>query len=157
MTNFINVSNTPSKDFNESVMIALLPTTSDWCAQPLPHMTLVFAGNISDLQAGAQNELAKIALTLAITCHKMQLVVMGKDILGSGDSMVEVLLLRPMPELLAMRSIVEPWNASEFTDFKPHATIGPIGSGKDTIPNYLIFDRIALAWGNELLEFKLLE
>lgn len=51
--------------YNNSVMIALLPTTSDWCSLELPHMTLVYAGEIKDLPTYAFNELAKDASYLS--------------------------------------------------------------------------------------------
>ncbi len=46
-------------DFQDSVMVALLPTTSEWCHIELPHMTLVYAGEKKNLKATAFNDLAK--------------------------------------------------------------------------------------------------
>lgn len=143
------------KGFPESAMIALLPTTSDWCKIKLPHMTLVYAGEIPNLMPVEQNEMAKTALDLALACHKMTLVVMGVDVFGDADEKVEVLRLRHDPQLTAMRAVVEHWNASEHP-FNPHCTVGPIGSTAEGIPDNLTFDRIAVGWGDDLLQYKLL-
>lgn len=142
-------------DFSNSVMIALLPTTSDWCKIKLPHMTLVFAGEIENLSQQSHNEMAKTALSLAMVCRTFSLVVMGTDVFGSGEEQVEVLRLRPDPEVLAMRHVVESWNASEFP-FNPHVTVGPLGSTGDTIPDFITFDRVAVGWGDSLLVYNLL-
>jgi hypothetical protein len=37
-------------EFDSSVMVALLPTTTYWCHQELPHVTLIYAGQIPDLK-----------------------------------------------------------------------------------------------------------
>lgn len=140
-------------DFSQSVMIALLPTTTDWCKIDLPHMTLVYVGEIQDLRPIEQNEMSKMALSLALACKPLTLVVMGLDVFGDEDK-VEVLRLRPDPELLAMRSMVEHWNGSEHP-FNPHVTVGPIGSTGTQIPDSITFNRIAVGWGNSLLEYKL--
>ena len=140
--------------FQSSVMVALLPTTSDWCHIALPHLTLVYAGEIQDLKATDENELAKTALALAMTCPPLMLDVLTKDVLGAGEEQVDTLLLRPTPQLLAMRSVVESWNASQYKTFKPHVTVGPVGSASDVIPDYLIFDRIMLGWGDKQLTYR---
>lgn len=142
------------EDHSTDVMIALLPTTTEWCRIKVPHMTLVFAGEIKDLRPGTLNEMAKVALDLALACTRMDLVVMKVDIFGD-DEPVEVFRLRPEPQLLAMRSVVEHWNASEFP-FNPHVTVGPVGSVGESIPDSIRFDRIAVAWGDSLLTYKLL-
>lgn len=142
------------EDFQNSVMVALLPTTSDWCHIALPHLTLVYVGEIPTLKPTAYNELAKIAIAIALSCESLTLNIMGIDILGNVDK-VEVLLLEPSPALLAMRSVVESWNGSEFP-FKPHTTIGPLGSnGGAVLPSSLIFDRVMVGWGASQLTYKL--
>jgi hypothetical protein len=50
---------------NDGVMIAFLPTTSDWCKIDLPHMTLVYAGKVSDLKPAEISDLTKDAASLA--------------------------------------------------------------------------------------------
>jgi hypothetical protein len=50
---------------SDGVMLAFLPTDTSWCQQPLPHMTLVYAGTIADLPMSAFNDLAKDAITVA--------------------------------------------------------------------------------------------
>jgi len=140
---------------HNSVMIALLPTTTSWCKQDLPHMTLVYAGEIPDLKPTLKNELAKAALELSLIYPKFTLDVIGLDQFGDKAE-VEVLVLKPTPELFAMRKSVVRWNSSEHTDYKPHATVGPIGSAGKNIPSSLTFDRIVMAWGKDHLVYKLL-
>lgn len=138
---------------NTDVMIALLPTTKDWCKIKLPHLTLVFCGEIVDLMSTDENEMAKTCIMLSMRCKPVTLVVMGVDVFGD-ETKVDVLRLRPDPEIVAMQSAVKFWDASEHS-FNPHCTVGPQGSA-DVIPDSLTFDRIALAWGDSLLEYKLL-
>lgn len=145
-------------DFAGSAMIALLPTTVDWCKIELPHMTLVFAGDIVNLRPTAQNEMNKDALDIAMKYPKLILQVLGTSVFGGGlDDMVDVLNLRPDPQLLSMRSEVEHWNASQHS-FSPHVTVGPMGSIEDPekIPLSLTFDRVAVGWGGDLVAYALL-
>lgn len=142
------------EDFSNSVMIALLPTSSDWCRIELPHMTLVYAGEIGeDLTPSDFNALAKDAASIAQLSAPIFLKVSGVEEFGDTDK-VDVLRLSATPELLAMRSLVEHWDASEYP-FNPHATIGPAGSFLEFPPMYLSFDRIMVGWGEEQLVFWL--
>lgn len=140
-------------DPSGSAMIALLPITTSWCNIELPHMTLVFAGLLSDLKSTAFNEMAKDAASIAMISNPVTLRVTGVEVFGDVEK-VDVLRLQPSSQLLAMRRMVEKWNASDFP-FKPHATIGPVGSLNGMMPNFLAFDRIAVGWGSELLTFWL--
>lgn len=139
-------------DFSDSVMIALLPITSDWCRIELPHLTLVYVGEIKDLKPSVFNELAKDASMLAALSGPITLRVTGIEVFGEEDK-VDVLRLQPSPELMAMRRAVEQWNGSEYS-FKPHATVGPTGQYIET-PRYLAFNRIMVAWGEDTLVFSL--
>jgi len=141
------------EDFSNSVMIALLPITSDWCKIELPHVTLVYAGEITDLKPTVFNEMAKATASLAFKYEPVLVKVIGMDIFGEEEQ-VEVLLLDPSIALRAMRYEVESWNASTHP-FKPHATVGPVGSIDFVIPNSIGFDRIAFAWGDVRLTFEL--
>jgi 2'-5' RNA ligase len=140
-------------DFSDSVMIALLPVTNDWCHIDLPHMTLVYAGLTKDLKPTVFNELAKDAASIATLANPPFLKVLGTDIFGDEDK-VDVLRLQPTPELWAMRRAVENWNVSEHP-FNPHVTIGPTGSFIEETPRYLAFNRIMVGWGKESLIFWL--
>jgi len=141
--------------FDDSVMVALLPTTSDWCAQDLPHLTLVYAGKIADLPPTAFNELAKVSLDISFAFSPLVVDVLGTDTFGGEDSpMVDVLLLRPIEPLFQMRMMLDRWSASVHP-FTPHVTVGPIGSGKDQTPDAIMFDRILVAWGPEHLTYPL--
>lgn len=140
-------------DHSKSAMIALLPIVSNWCHIDLPHMTLVYAGEINKLSPTAFNTLAKDASSLSMISNSLMLKVLGIEIFGDQDK-VDVLRFQPSAELLAMRRFVEKWNASDFP-FNPHATIGPTGVYSETPPNYVAFDRIMVSWGNDNLTFYL--
>jgi 2'-5' RNA ligase len=140
----------------QSVMIALLPIASDWCKLELPHMTLVYAGEIPDLNPSEFNEIAKDAASIAMLSGPITLKVTGIEVFGDTDK-VDVLKLQPTSELLAMRRMVENWNASDFP-FSPHATIGPVGSSvalqqTGDIPRWVAFNRVYVGWGEESLTF----
>lgn len=141
------------QDHKQSAMIALLPMTTDWCRIKLPHLTLVYAGEISDLSPGDFNTMAKDAASLAMLTRPLTLEVLNKEVFGNWstdpDNMVDVFRLRATSELLAMRNFVEKWNRSEFTEFNPHVTIGPAGAQIVEQPRMLAFDRIMVAWGED--------
>jgi 2'-5' RNA ligase len=140
-------------DFSDSVMIALLPITSDWCHIDLPHLTLVYVGATKELKPTVFNELAKDAASIAMLSNTIMLKVLKTEIFGDEDK-VDALRLQPSPELLAMRRTVERWNGSEHP-FNPHVTIGPTGSFISPAPSYLAFNRIMVGWGKESLTFWL--
>lgn len=136
-----------------SAMIALLPTTSDWCKLDLPHLTLVYAGLTSALKETDFNEMAKDAAGIAMLSGPISLKVMEKTVFGDEEK-VDVFRLMPSPEVWAMRRTVEGWNASEHP-FNPHVTIGPVGSFVEFTPSYIAFDRILACWGEEMIPFRL--
>lgn len=141
-------------NYSESAMIALLPTDSEWCKILLPHMTLVYAGELKDLKPPDQNEMAKDAATIAAMSRPITLRVLGTDVFGDEDP-VDVLSFIPTPEVQAMRRVVERWNKSEHP-FRPHATIGPAGTALSVpIPTYVRFDRVIMSWGNDHMSFNL--
>lgn len=146
------------QDYKQSAMIALLPTTTDWCKIKLPHMTLVYAGETKDLKATAFNALAKDACSIAMVCPRITLEVLGKEVFGNWSDkpqdQVDVFRLRETSELSAMRKLVEHWNASEFP-FNPHVTVGPVGQTFVENPRYLTFDRVLCGWGEEYLTFRM--
>lgn len=138
---------------SEGAMIALLPITTDWCKQDCPHMTLVYAGTKDELKPTDFNELAKDAASIAMLSNSIQVRTLGVEVFGDTEK-VNVLRIQPSSELLAMRRSVEHWNASEYP-FNPHVTIGPVGTSVHYVPNYLAFDRIMVAWGDDNLTFWL--
>lgn len=138
----------------DGVMIAYLPTDESWCKQDLPHMTLVYAGAIDTLEPTTFNELAKDAITAGRLTGPLMLDVMGVEVFGEEDK-VDVLRLYPTPKLLTARALVEKWNGSSYTEFSPHATVGPEGTAEGYIPAKLYFDRIMVAWGYRRLIFPL--
>lgn len=139
---------------NNGVMLAFLPTDGGWCKQPLPHMTLVYAGTIDDVSYTAFGDLCKDALSVARVLRRpFPLSVTSVEIFGN-EQKVDVLKLEPTPELLLARKLVEYWNASEYP-FTPHSTIGPEGSAEGELPTQLYFDRILATWGPRNLTFRL--
>lgn len=140
-------------DFSDSVMIALLPITTDWCQIECPHMTLVYVGEKKGLKPSTFNELAKDASSIAMLSGPLTLKVQGVKVFGDEDK-VNVLVLQPSPELWAMRRAVESWNGSEYP-FNPHVTIGPVSGYPENVPTYIAFNRIMVGWGEEKLTFWL--
>lgn len=142
----------------DSVMIALLPITSDWCHIDLPHLTLVYAGKAEDLQPGDFNKLAKDACSLSMMTRPITLRVLSREQFGNWstdpEDAVDVYRLQPTSELLAMRHFVDSWNASEHP-FNPHVTIGRPNAVVEVPPTYVAFDRICVGWGSEYLTFWL--
>lgn len=143
-------------DHNDDAMVALLPINTEWCKIDLPHLTLVHCGKIEDLQPTGFNALAKDAASIAMMSNPITLRVRGVEVFGSDDSeRVDVLRMYPSPELLGMRHFLEDWDTGEFPEYKPHCTIGPMGSFIPNVPSYVAFDRIMVAWGEEQLTFWL--
>lgn len=143
---------------SDGVMIAFLPVEGGWCKQPLPHMTLVYAGLEEDLRPGAFNELSKDTLSVAQMFRgPFTLKVVGIDQFGEGTAenpQVDVLKLEKTPEIELARKLVEDWNASQH-EFNPHATVGPAGSAQGILPSSLVFNRVMVAWGPRRLIFGL--
>jgi 2'-5' RNA ligase len=141
--------------YKNTVMIAFVPTTTDWSVIDFPHLTLVYAGEKDNLRETAHNELLKSAVTMALEFPKFKLNVLTKTIFGEDDERVDVLTLTPLPDLLEMRKQVAYWNASQYKDYKPHVTIGPVGTLVNT-PKQIEFDKIAVCWGDQKTMFELL-
>lgn len=134
-------------------------------------MTLVYAGKTEDRSPVDFNTLVKDTITCARLMGSFRLEVVSIEEFGEGDEAVDVLTFQPTPKLIAARSIVEYWNASQYKDYKPHATIGPAGSAVNNPMNEskyetmvagdpayslsLYFTRIAACWGDKRLTFNL--
>lgn len=139
----------------DGVMIALLPTTDEWCNIDFPHMTLVFAGQVEEHPPTDFNRIAKDAASIAMMVRQFTIPVMKVGPMGPPEDQVAALLFRKTPELEAMRNFVEGWNRSEYHEFVPHTTIGQYPINPDNLPKYLSFNRIVAAWGDERLIFWL--
>lgn len=145
-------------DDTDKVMIALLPIVSDWCTLDLPHLTLVYAGKMADLKPTDFNDMAKAASMAACLSDPITLQVMSRERLGDenpDEDPVDVFRLRPSQELLALRTFFDDWDASIYDDYKPHVTIGPVGTPVDMTPRYVAFDRLAVVWGPDSIVFNL--
>lgn len=143
---------------NDGVMLAFIPAGGEeWCKQPDPHMTLVYAGTMDDITYPMFGEMAKDALTVARMLRRpFQLDVVGVDQFGGNADgpVVDVLKLSMTPEVEMARRYVNHWNRSDHP-FSPHATIGPEGSAEGILPTKLYFDRIEAVWGPKKLIFRL--
>ena len=137
-------------DYSSSVMVALLPTTDYWCRIELPHVTLVYAGEIPDLSDSIRNELAKETISIAIDFQPFTVDVLTTEVFGEEEKF-NVLILETTTELKKMRERLAYWNKSEHKTFRPHATIGPVDSPIETPPARLTFDRILFRWGTNNL------
>jgi 2'-5' RNA ligase len=139
------------------VMLAFLPTNTEWCKQELPHMTLVYCGTTEEVSEAMFSDIAKDSLLVAnMMRHPFSLDVTGVEVFGgNGDGpKVDVLRLGPTPQLVLARRLVQHWNASQHP-FNPHATVGPEGSAEGELPTQLFFDRILASWGPKKLIFRL--
>lgn len=133
----------------DDIMIALLPVNADWCTLELPHLTLIYSGEIKDHSPGDYNRMSKDVASLAMISTPICLDVMNVDVLGPPDDRVSVLSLRPSIELLSMRNLVKQWDRSEWPEYKPHATIGPRAPEGGSYPSRILFDRLYVGWGSE--------
>lgn len=135
-------------------MVALLPTSTNWCKIDLPHLTVVYVGEISDRSPSEFNSLAKDVSSIATLANRLTLNVIGLDVMGK-EELVDVLRLHASSELLAIREMVKSWDGGEWPEFKPHVTVGPQGSFSGEVPPFLHFDRILVAWGEQSITFRL--
>jgi 2'-5' RNA ligase len=158
---------------SDDAMIAFLPANAPYVKQDFPHLTLVYAGPITDRDKSEFNVMGKDAISAARAIGgSFSLNVTGVDTLGDAAEEVDVLLMYPTPQLLIARKMVESWNRSEFAEFLPHVTIGPAGSAytqrdvdtsefsysrssRNVLPNSIFFNRLAVCWGNDRLIFSL--
>lgn len=160
---------------SDSAMIAFLPANAPYVKQDFPHLTLVYAGLIEDRDRSEFNAMAKDGISAARVTGSFSLSVVGVETLGDAGEEVDALTMFPTPQLLVARQMVDSWNKSEFsaTDFLPHVTIGPAGSAflqgntngsidpsytnrsRNTLPNSVFFDRLAVCWGDDRLIFSL--
>lgn len=158
---------------SDQAMIAFLPANGTWVKQDFPHLTLVYAGAITGRDNSEFNKMGKDAISAARVTGSFSLSVTGVETLGDAGEEVDALMLYPTPQLLVARQMVEKWNKSEFTEYLPHVTVGPVGSAyaqrvvdsteevsysnrrRDVLPNNIYFDRLAVCWGDDRLIFNL--
>src|SRR4051812_20370132 len=87
-------------DNKTSAMIALLPIGGSWSSVDLPHLTLVYCGDINeDLKPSDFNEIAKDASSLSMMNSPITLEATGVEIFGEGEERVDVLKYRMTSEL----------------------------------------------------------
>lgn len=137
------------------IMIALLPISAPWVKIDLPHMTLVYSGEIKDHDKEDLPKLLKDASSLAAISKPITLQVLDLEVFGKDSERVDVFTLRLTPELMGMRSFVEKWHRSEYNTFRPHITIGPSPSMIVERPGYVAFNRILVGWGDQKFTFNM--
>lgn len=142
-------------------------------------MTLVYAGETEGRSESDFNAMAKDMVSAARVTGSFSLPVTGVEEFGDDDEAVDVLTFHPTPQLLIARKMVFGWNKSQYTDYKPHATIGPAGSAAEIqyrqenpfdetssvhdknrpkgLPLSLYFDKIGTFWDDQKLIFNLSE
>ncbi len=142
----------PSNEYNDTVMIALLPKEAPWCKIELPHLTLVYGGKTFDAPIGFEGTIAKMGKTLSEGFYPQLVKVLWHSVFGeTPDDLVDVFEVAISPDLRAMRKLVEPANRSEYTNFAPHVTVGPKGSYHmgDPMPETILFDRLHVLYGTK--------
>jgi 2'-5' RNA ligase len=142
---------------DDRVMVALLPIVSDWANIDFPHLTLAYAGRVSELPASSLDGLSKAALSIALLSRPVTLRTLTTDVFGEGtedNPKVDVLRFHPNLDLLKMRAIVEDWDASKFP-FNPHLTVGPEGTWNGIAPVMVAFDKVVFVVGDKHQEFHL--
>lgn len=141
-------------DTQDSGMIALIPSESNWCKIDPPHVTLVYLGKIKDLDPLVKTELIKIVSSLSVLTRPFSVKILKQEVFGDEEK-VEVFRLVNTSELSSFRIILDSWDDSEFSVFRPHATIGPEGTIVEDPPLFLHFNSLLLGWGEERLIFPL--
>lgn len=133
----------------------LLPTWGEWSTLKLPHLTLVYAGEIHDLSNTLRGDLMREAQRISVQQTILALEVSGHEVFGD-EHKVDVLTFPLTPALVRMRLRLDRFNASQYP-FKPHATVGPVGSLETvTQTKRITFDRIAVGWGEDRTVYRLL-
>lgn len=143
-------------EHQQSVMVALLPTDGSWCQQDLPHCTLVYAGEIPNLNPYLHSRLKEAALVMSLSTNAFTTKVSGVGVLGD-EKAVWVMHLEDHPTLTWLRMMVSHHSASKFP-FRPHCTIGEVGTAYvnvSNIPEEVTFDRLLVAWGENRTVYPL--
>lgn len=138
-------------------------------------MTLAYGGETADMAQSDFNKMAKDAISAGRVTGSFSLQVMGVEEFGVDADAVDALTFHTTPQLLVARRMVEPWDTGEFKDYRPHATIGPVGSAvqnglvrgepwdepvsyrsrRDSLPLSLWFNKIVVCWNDDKLVFNL--
>lgn len=142
----------------DGIMIAFLPAPTylfEQARTEFPHLTLVYAGKLEDSSPSEISALTKDAASVARLISVFTLPVMGLDVFGSEDEKVKVVTLHPSPQLISARMLVEGWNKSEYTEYKPHVTLGPEATDVRELPASIYFDRLSVNWGDKSLVIPL--
>lgn len=148
---------------NNPVIVSLIPQDDSWCIQPEAHMTMIYAAQKkSDLNFLQIEALKKETYKISKLFDPIKANIVGTYVLGqTEEEKVDVFLIQRTPEIMSIRRMLESWDKSDFSTFKPHTTIGPQGSyaykaekENPSYPKSLLFDRISIFWGEERFSFS---
>ena len=143
-------------EHNDSSMIALLPDEAPWVKQDLPHLTLVYSGEVAKLSDQDIILLKGLTRALSLVFRPQLLDSISVDVFGKDDDRVHVVRTSKSDDLTLMRSLAERFDASEYKVYKPHVTVGPIGQTQVSgVPDQILFDRIGLFIGDEKWVYNL--
>jgi 2'-5' RNA ligase len=142
-------------EHTDDIMVALLPVESYWSTLEYPHLTIVYCGLVNEQPRYRYNELLKAANDIAQRTPKLHLRTSGVEVFGPEDKQVDVIRIELTPRLRLIRAILKPHDEGRFPEFKPHCTIGPVGSARNNIPTIISFDRIVVAWGADRMAYQL--
>lgn len=135
-------------------MVALLPVEASWCKIDIPHVTIIYLEDVDNLEKGAFYEISKKVSSIALATSIFSEKVIGVKIFGEEEK-VDVLELQKGRQLLEFKELLDRWDSGTFPEFRPHATIGKMGSTEPlSIPLILTFDRIAIGWGDDYFVFR---
>lgn len=137
-----------SDGYDDSIMVALLPKGETGSKLELPHLTVIYGGEIPEMTARETFDLIGTFISVMDGTPIPPLKVTGLEIFGD-DEKVEVLTFASNPELDRLRTIFEPHHKSQYKEFKPHLTMGPVGSVRNkNLPDTVEFNRLILAFGD---------
>lgn len=116
------------QDHSEGVVfVAELERPDDWPGIDYPHVTLLYLGKVGDDAMPTERD-AVMALHGLTLDGPPDAAIGGFDLFGPDDDKVLVATISPTEGLAALRAQLEGLgmvNGSQFTDYRPHLTLGP--------------------------------
>lgn len=144
--------------YSTGIMVCLYPVeaSTPWSKEIPPHLTLIYSGKVTDEAPPSMDDLLTVTQQLAMAHGVQRMDVKGLGNLGeSGEA--NVVLMQPKIAVQQMRDALVDFNRSQHKTFKPHVTIDNDGEdgGMDEAPDSIVFNRIALHYGEDEFVFPL--